>query len=156
MALIVEDGTGLEDAEAYASVATADAYASAMGLSAWAAAATATKEIALRRATQYIDSRYTFRGHALTDTQALEWPREEYQWPVRAVVNACCELAVRALAGPLVADIEAGSVKREQVGPIETEYFEQANGGQVRFALVDDLLRGVTVGGRSTLRIERA
>ena len=174
MSLIVEDGTGLANADSYASAATADAYATAMGLTAWATATAGQKDIALRRATQYIDARYTFRGQRVTEAQALQWPREivtygilgatllqpvqtvDLSWPVRAVVNACCELAVRALAGPLMADVEPGSVKREQVGPIATEYFDQGNGGQIRFALVDDMLRAVTAGGRGTVRIERA
>ena len=158
MALIVEDGTGLPDADSYVSVADADIYATAMGHFAWLDAAVTNdqKEVALRRATQYIDSEYTFRGSILDPDQALEWPREEYAWPIRAVVHACCELAVRALSTALLVDVDAGSVKREKVGPLETEYFDQQNGGQVRFAVVDNLLRSVVVGGRTTMRIERA
>lgn len=158
MALIVEDGTGLANADSYVSVADADIYASAMGHFAWTDVAVTVeqKEVALRRATQYIDAEYTFRGSVLDPDQALEWPREEYSWPIRAVVHACCELAVRGLSTALLSDVDASSVKREKVGQIETEYFDPQNGGQVRYAVVDNLLRSVVTAGRNTLRIERA
>ena len=51
MALIVEDGTGLETAESYASVAQADARLAALGMTNWATLTTTEKEQALRRAT---------------------------------------------------------------------------------------------------------
>jgi len=62
MPLIVEDNTGLANAESYISVADADVYLANMGRTSWAAATTAAKEIALRKATQYIDTAYSFRG----------------------------------------------------------------------------------------------
>ena len=74
MSIIVEDGTGLTTAVAYVAVADADAYHTAMGNTAWTGT-DAAKEIALRRATQYLDNRYTYRGTRLTSTQALEWPQ---------------------------------------------------------------------------------
>ena len=59
MSLIVEDATGLSTAESYLSVANADTYhASYTGSTAWSGASTGTKERALRRATQYLDSVY--------------------------------------------------------------------------------------------------
>lgn len=169
MALIVEDGTGLANAESYASVATANAYHTAMGNAAWTGV-DAVKEAALRRATQYLDTRYRYRGLPLTQTQALAWPRsytlsaslgyewsqQFNDWPPSRLVDACCELALRALTGALYADQEAGRVKAETVGPISVTYAEQANGGQVRYAIVDDLLGPLVAGGRSSMRVERA
>lgn len=155
MALIVESGVGLDDAESYVSVADATKYAEKMGHSAWSAVGVtdAQREAALRQATAYIDSRYRFRGEPLTDTQALEWPRDGYAWPQKRVVDACCELAVRALSQPLYADVDA-LVTEETIGPLTTKY--AAGDGQVRFAQVDDMLKPLTVGSMSTIRLNRA
>jgi hypothetical protein len=174
MSLIVEDGTGLATAESYVSVADADAYHLAMGNAGWTGTTT-VKEAALRRATQYLDARYRFRGTAKTTTQALLWPRVAStslysgvigaglapypavpEWPVKRLIDACCELALRAVAGPLYADQDAGRIQSETVGPISTTYFDQANGGQVRYSIVDDMLGPILAGGRSSLRLVRA
>lgn len=157
MALIVESGVGLDDAESYVSVADATTYAAKIGHSAWSALAVteAQREAALRQATAYIDSRYRFRGEPLTDTQALEWPRGGYGWPQKRVVEACCELAVRALSQPLYADVDAtGLVTEETIGPLTTKY--AASDGQVRFAQVDDMLKPLLVGRASTIKLVRA
>ncbi len=145
MALIVETGEGLPDADSYVSLDDAIAYHAAQGNTAWAAATVTDeqREVALRRATAYVDSRYRFRGSPLTVVQALEWPREGpgLIWPNRRVIHATCELALRALAGPLYADVAAeGRIKSETVGPIKTDYAEPVNGGQTRYAVTDDLL----------------
>jgi len=77
MALVVEDGTGLSNAESYISVADADIYIAAYkGADAtWDDATDAAKEIAARQATQYIDGLYNWIGEPETSTQALDWPR---------------------------------------------------------------------------------
>ena len=164
MTLVVEDGTGLPTAETYVSVADADAYHAAMGNAGWAGA-DAVKEPALRRAAQYIDTFYRFRGNRLTDVaappvdaQALQWPRDIVStWPIRELVAATCELALRALAGTLFADQSGGDVVSETVGPISVTYAETGLGGQTRYAVADALLGQFTAGGsRSSLRIERA
>ena len=133
MPLIVETGTGDAAAESYISVAAATARHVALGNDAWAALASDTiREQALRRATAYMEQAYRTRwiGRRLNRTQALSWPR----WGVTvdcfyvdvasvptAVANACADLALRASAGDLAADL-ARSVVREKVGPLETEY----------------------------------
>jgi len=157
MALIVEDGTGVPYADSYVSLTDATAYCTALGHSAWAGAIPADQESALRRATQYLDTRYRYAGKRITTTQALEWPRTTRQWPVRSIRDACCELAVRALDGELYTDAGDAPVTRETVGPITTEYGHSTNDGQVRYSIVDDMLRGLLASiGRMNLRLERA
>lgn len=157
MALVVEDGTGLPNAEAYVSVADADAYHTAMGNTSWANANMAAKEAALRRATQYLDARYAFAGSPLTEVQALAWPRDAATWPVRSLETATYEAALRALTGALYVDQADAPTTRETIGPITVEYGASQNGGQVRLAILDDLLRGLlAVAGRLSLRLERA
>lgn len=132
MALIVEDGTGLATAESYVSVADASTRLAALGMTNWATLETAEMEQALRRATQFMEQRYSskWRGTRLTRDQALSWPR--YGAIVHGfdlasntvpttIANTCADLALKAAAGDLAPDLERGVI-REKIGPIETEY----------------------------------
>ena len=134
MALIVEDGTGLANSESYCSVAYADTRHANLGNTAWAALATADKEAALRRATNYMlqvyRQRWTGYRVKITPMQALDWPRygvEVDHFPVHFdivpadIANACADLALKADAGDLAPDLQQGVI-REKTGPIETEY----------------------------------
>lgn len=140
MAIVIEDGTGKSDAEAYISVTSADTYFSGRGDTVWTALTTAAKEAALRKATDYMLATYGLRwaGIRKTDTQALDWPR--YYVPRRqtngtiyieddivpvVVQRACAELALRASADDLAPDVGA-QVKSETVGPISVTYMDGA------------------------------
>ena len=65
----------------------------------------------------------------------------------REVVNACCELAARALKSPLWQDVSGttvGAAIEKTVGPITTKYANAAgarNDGQTRYAGVTAMLR---------------
>ena len=75
--LIKEDGSGLIDANSYASVADGDAYHDAhLYATAWTAATTANKEKALAMATRLLDEEFQFNGFKVIPTQALQWPRQ--------------------------------------------------------------------------------
>lgn len=162
MALVVEDGTGLANAESYVSVADADAYHTAMGNSAWTGS-DAAKEVALRKAAQYLNTRYRFLGNCLKTGQSLAFPRDDIvtrdglvlKWPIKCVKDAACELALRALSGTLYTDQDDRPVKQETVGPLTVVYGDSQNNGQVRYATVDSLLKPVT-GGTNGKRIEVA
>jgi hypothetical protein len=150
MALIVEDGTGLVDAESYVSIVDCGTYCTAHGLSAWTGA-DAVKEAALRNATQYIDTNYSFKYEKTYVDQALEFPRYYWEWddPVMNRVRAaCCELAVKALSGSLYTDVVAQQTIKVKVGPIEKTTTPSAS-GQVNYKQVDSLLKGVILGGGS-------
>lgn len=83
MALIVEDGTGLANAESFVSVAAADARVAAFAplavATAWAALATPAKENRLRQATEFVASTFygQWKGRPKGSAQALPWPRQE-------------------------------------------------------------------------------
>jgi hypothetical protein len=149
MALIVEDGTGLTDAEAFAAVADADTYWAARGNADWAALTEAEKEQHLRLAADYMEVRWRLRwkGRRLTAEQALAWPRSgvcdedgyevaEDAVPARVAV-ANIEYADRSrlaslLPDPVVDDTGARVQRKfEKVGPIEEET-EYAEGASVR------------------------
>lgn len=156
MALIVEDGTGKADAEAYISVADADAYFAARGDIAWAALDNQSKEQALRKGADYMASAYgnQWKGERISPTQALDWPRRcvrvaRFTLPMTAiplaVSRANAEMAVRSIGGDLQAD-EASQVKQETVGPITVIYSDGARQG-VRYAAVDGMLSSLLRGG---------
>lgn len=120
LTLIKEDGSGLANANSYASAADGDAYHDGhLYASPWTAAITDSKEKALAMATRLIDGLFQFDGFKRLSSQALQWPRRECRDPdvetgvipglllVRGpyldetkvppvIVNATCELA-RAL-----------------------------------------------------------
>lgn len=173
MALVVEDGTGLADAEAYVSRAYVTAYVAAYGLTAaaWTASASGVQEACIRKATQYLDNLYgrSWRGTKRFSVGALSWPRVDAydddsflyasdELPTK-LQQACAELAVRAAEGDLLEDpVEAGTVRstRVKVGPIEEE-ISYSNGGNeptASYPLVEQLLRALIAGGGKTL--ERA
>lgn len=138
-ALIVETGTGLTNADAYCSLAFANAYLAARGYVSWAARSDGERDQAIRRATDYMLGRYRYRwaGRRVTDTQALDWPRDYV--PRRdfttvstsayyardtvplEVQQACAELAYRAASAELNEDLQRAK-RREKIGPIEFEY----------------------------------
>ena|ERR1051325_700648 len=85
LVLIKEDGTGLENANTYASVADGDAYHEAhLYATAWTASSTGNKEPALAMATRLIDEEFQFNGFRTVSTQALQWPRQRCPDPDRA------------------------------------------------------------------------
>lgn len=155
MTLTVEDGTGLEDAESYLSVSDADAYHAARANEAWNDYDTATKEAALRKATQYIDGRWgrRFPGAPLTSTQALCWPRDPTDWPdalPKPLIHSCAELALRAAAEDLMPDLDrGGAVQSQSVGPLSVTFFESAAPGKT-FPWVERLMARL-VGTAGTL-----
>lgn len=161
MSLIVEDGSGLSTAESYLSVADCDAYHTARGNSAWTGTSGA-KEIALRKATQYLDAEYgrSWQGWRVTSTQALSWPRYDVEVDGHCVESttipqklkdATAELAMRALTADLLSDEdEPGSIAAESVtvGPISvsTDY-AGARSQQTGYPLVEAILSELVLGG---------
>jgi len=138
MALIVEDGTGLETSNAYVSVSYVTEYLTERNRhTAWAALSTPIKEASIIKATDYIEMRFSknFVGTKLVEDQSLSFPREygscetDYGLLPKNLLKASAELAVRAgldTTTELITDDTSGLVKRkkEKVGPIEedTEY----------------------------------
>lgn len=165
MALIVETGAGLPNADSFISVEDADAYFSARGITLWATLQVAEKEQALRRATDFMERRYgtQWAGQRMTLAQALSWPRVNvvYQgWTLPSdavpaqVVKACAELAFRAAGGELDPDLGA-QVKSETVGPISTTYADGAR-QQVKYQAIDAMLGALLTGGGNQIRLVRA
>jgi hypothetical protein len=168
--VIVEDGTGKSDADAYCTLAFANAWHLSRGITLWATMSDAEKEAAIVRATHFMTQRYRLRwlGTRRFDTQALDWPRYNVQLPdvdilyVQSTVvpvevqQACAEMAFKAAAGDLTPD-EGQRVKRQKVDVVEVEYADGSRPTK-RYVAVDRLLAPYLFGanGDSTMRVLRA
>lgn len=124
--LVKEDGSGMANANSYASLADGNAYHEThLYPEPWNAATNERKLAALIMATRMIDSEMQFFGSKTTSTQALQWPREQCPDPdlndntfprliggnwvlenvvPKIVVDATCELARRLLEKNRTAD----------------------------------------------------
>jgi len=169
MALTVETGSGLANAESYASVAEFKAYAALVGFDYTTPAYTDTQiEQALRKATTWIDAKYRdqYQGTWTVSTQALEWPRtgvlyrreavNAYSVPAK-LKNALCEAAWRELtvSGGLSPDAFGDAIKRDRVGDTETEFRGGAVNARPWLPVIDDLLSGL-LKGTATAYVGRA
>lgn len=151
MSIVVEDGTGLSNAESYLSVSGADSYHTNRGNDSWTGS-DAVKEQALRKATEYLDNHYQWIGDIYLTTQTLNWPRTfAYDSQGRAVnnivpskvENAAAELALLALSEDLVpVTTSSDYAKREKVGDLEIEYRDSAPASR-QFTNVDRILSGL-------------
>lgn len=172
MALVVEDGSGLVNADAYLSVAEFKAYV----LKNYSVTDPVTDEDieqAIRRATRFIDGHYgsRFFGYRVESTQSLMWPRggvwqfattafilEDDVVPQR-VKDATAEAAIRELASPgsLTPDrVPSKQVLQRTVGPITTVYANVAATRPV-VTVIDELLAPIVSGvGSSTQFLQRA
>jgi hypothetical protein len=157
MSLIVEDGSGMEDAESYVSVADFKARLDKLGHS-YADFSDAEIESALRRGTAYIDAKYrsAFPGTpTLGREQALEWPREDVYTAIsveidddempRELIKATIEASRRELTSPgsLTPDyVETDRVVSETVGPLSVTYQNSTGASDARPVIteIDEIL----------------
>lgn len=141
MALIVETGAGLVNADSFVSVPDADTYHTSLGNTGWdspggASASTEQKEAALRRASRFLSDSFKWKGFPVKGRdQNLAWPRfyvsddEDYgieadEIPIE-LKRATYEIALLELITPgtmTPSVTESQRVKREKVGPLEVEY----------------------------------
>lgn len=136
MTLIVAPADGYDS---LVSLTDADQYHVKMGHARWSGSG---REAALRRGTQYLLKHFTIKSASLDPVH-------------KDVAEACCEAALRALTGELYSDVEAQAIVEETVGPLTTRYSDPRNGGQKRFAIIEDLL-SEHVSGAGQIRLVRA
>lgn len=127
----------------YGTVGDADTYHAARGNAAWAAADAADRAAALVRGSLYLDGAYPLwrlPGLPAVAGQEHHWPRTDATdyWgndvsgtvPTR-VEHAAYEAALVEMTSPgslTPTYTESARVRREKVGPIETEYADSAMG----------------------------
>ena len=126
--MVVEDGTGLSNADSFVSVAYADTYFSTRGVTAWASLT--NKEALLIKATDYIEAVYSesWKGVTLNDTQSLSFPRiidDATVYPDR-LLKAVCELALKANSSVLLID-EKQRVLEKKIDVMTIKYAEYSD-----------------------------
>lgn len=136
MPLIVEDGTGVLNADSYVSVADAKAYA--LSRAANFPTGDAEIQILLIQAMDYLEALRPVQGSKTYFTQSLQWPRSGVRidcidFPFDAIPavlkKAQMQLAIDAhLLGDLQPTTDGFAVAREKVDVIEIEY---ATGGRL-------------------------
>ena len=145
--IIVEDGTGLSNANSYVSVADADTYLGDRGYTVWTDSTEEDLQISLIRATDYVDQN-VFKSVALTEGQARQFPRYDLvdrtgeqvgsTVPVE-IVNATCEYALAVIGDgdglvelnptPTQSTSRSLTYTREKAGEVEREYHYDAGEG---------------------------
>lgn len=137
MALTVEDGEGLDDANALAALADVEAWLADRGLTGFAALSEAVKNAAIVQATDYLSTAFDWLGDKLTDTQALGLPTDEVaageDLPT-AILAALSRLAyaVAINSAQLFGTVTSqNAVQRVKAGSVDVEFADSA----VRLAL---------------------
>lgn len=156
MPFTVEDGSGVEDANAYGLVAECDTYQEERGRTAWASLGETAKQGYIVEGSTYLDTTFVPIGDIKSTEQGLLWPRVnavdrqgryyDDQVP-RRWKEACFELAWLARSGPLIASETEAAIKKVKAGPVEVEFMD---GNKVqegdKFAWVNRLVAGLTKG----------
>ncbi len=134
MTLVVETGSVVAGANSYVTLAEARNYATARGIT--LSATDSVVEAQLIKAMDYLEAKRSFyQGSKTSLTQVLQWPRtsvtiDDVDFSANAIPNelksAQIQLAIEVANGvDIMPTRQAGQfVKREKVGPIETEFSE--------------------------------
>ena len=148
--------------DANQTVAEVDAYHSARGNLDWASQGASEKEQNMRKAADYLERTFRWRGVKATSSQRLGWPRldaydddgykigeTDAPWQVKeaeAIIADIFRAGTFDLEG--VQTNSTAAVVREKVDVIEVEYDTQARlKGPDVVTHVFQMLRGVTTGG---------
>jgi len=135
MAVIVEDGSIVANANSYIDEAYARAYASARGVT--LPVDDAELDILLIKAMDYLEGKRAEYQGDKTDplNQELQWPRTDVKidcveidadFMPKELKQAQAQLSIELFNGIDIQPTQSGGfVKKEVVGPIETEYSEK-------------------------------
>ena len=157
MALIVENGTGIEDANAYINIPYVENYLMGDRFALFTALSEDGKEAAIIAGTQLIDISYEWMGNRKTLEQGLAWPRTGVELDgftvngvPAAVKKAACEAVWLSMTEESLFSTENNKeVARERVeGAVDVSYVnpkDKANISITRFEILDKLLRGLYV-----------
>ncbi len=108
--MIVEHGYGVHNADAYVPTSYVDSYALARGISSWAALAEDDKEIAIIKATDYIENRFgmRFRGYkaypsVISSRNVLKFTQNPSAGETITIGTDTLEFGIDVLVSPLLA-----------------------------------------------------
>lgn len=169
MAIIVEDGTIVSNANSYITVSGVDDYCSKMGYTAWATTTSGNKEIALLKGMRYIDG-LKWKGIRYTQNQYTAWPRDEVYdvddrlvpyntIPIKVIESVCeaCVLAIPTSDYNLEANIskEDYKVSESVSSVVSSSYIITNNTIRTRSTIIESKLRGL-IKNKILITIDRA
>ena len=133
MALIVEDGSGVANANSYVSYAEYEAWALARAITVHGNQATTEEHIL--RTMDYIESQ-NFIGRKANKSQSLQWPRTEVyvdSYSINAneipkeLKDSVYEVTVTVAAGNFALSVKDRQTTQEKIGEITVTYKNNAS-----------------------------
>jgi hypothetical protein len=144
--------------DVYDVIANVDTYWSDRANTAWGVLSTASKEAYCRKAAEWLDRNFKWRGSRATDAQRLQWPRlnaydddgfaigaTDAPWQVKEAAAIIADLYRGGVVDLEGVVSNSGLVKRQKVDVVEIEYETQMR-GQATVSHVYQLLRPVCMG----------
>ena len=160
--LIVEDGTGLPNANSYCDLDYALEYCTMKGYTSWQSLSDTEQKVFIIRGTEFIDNFYNWRGRKGKGSQALSFPRldlyDDDQYLINGIPEklkkACLEAAfLNSTSGAdtlFTTKDENGAIKRQKVDSLEVEYFSnqqnETNQSSVDYTTIYDILNKLLKG----------
>jgi len=135
MRLIIETGQGLPDANTYIEEMDIEKYLPSTVLTNWNELSEDEKIDRLMLASLFIDISFNWKGQQKTLDQGLSWPRTCVYFQGHVIpddyiprqIKRACVMAISLIMEfgiGVFQDTGEVQVKKEKLGPIETEYFE--------------------------------
>ena len=162
IALVVENGTGLPDANSYCDLDFAIEYCTMKGYTDWLKLSENQQKIFIIRGTEFVDNFYTWKGIRHKQSQSMAFPRDDIydddRYPVDGIPDklkkACIEAAflnASSSANTLFSTKdENGKVKKQKVDTLEVEYFNAEQSGlsaaDVDYKTIYDILNKLLKG----------
>ena len=160
--LVVENGTGLPDANSYCDLDYAVEYCTMKGYTDWLKLSENQQKIFIIRGTEFVDNFYTWKGIRHKQSQSMAFPRDDIydddRYPVDGIPDklkkACIEAAflnASSSANTLFSTKdENGKVKKQKVDTLEVEYFNAEQSGlsaaDVDYKTIYDILNKLLKG----------
>lgn len=153
MALVVEDGTGVEGANSYLTVAELRAFAGDRGLT---LPTDSEVEKLLVKATDYLELK-SYIGDRASDNQGLSWPRTQTTnpyWQYTGIIptklkTAQSLLAVEAMNGELSQATRPNEYVQTKIDVLYIKYAKDDDrSAGLRYRAVDDLLASLVTTSR--------
>lgn len=157
---IIEDGTGVTDANTYLSLADARQVAENFGLT--LPTDDEQAKVALIKGAAFLE-RYRYKGKALTDTQGLSFPRAMLYvncklLPSNEVPKSILQAQVFGAAYSVQGDLRGTSdgreVASEKLDVLQVDYFRNGKSNAVIVAPeITDRLRDYVISGNYSVRV---
>jgi hypothetical protein len=148
--VILEDGSGVPDANAYLDAAFAGSYFRGKALAAWNSVNAQAQEDTIVIASEYIDIAFNWKGERKIPGQGLSWPRAgvildgfDVEGVPAAVKKAVCEAAWLYLNGESLYSADAGKEITSAGSDGISIHYARNEKAATRFEIINQLLRGL-------------